>query len=70
MTPDWIGLLKNNIGGNTILTNITITDPEDPTPTVHIVLNTFGHNLNCSAIGPYLSVRTNTIGHMATGQCA
>jgi hypothetical protein len=70
VTPDWLGLLLNKIGGNTILTNITITDTADPTPTVQIAFNTFGHNLNCSGIGPYLSVRVNTFGGKATGQCA
>jgi hypothetical protein len=72
VTPDWIGLLVNNIGGNTTLTNITITDsdPADPNPTVQIAFNSFGHNLNCSAIGPNLSVRVNTVGGKATGQCA
>ena len=70
VTPDWIGLLVNHIDGNTSLTNITITDPADDTPTVQIAFNAFGHNLNCSGIGPYLSVRVNTVGHQATGQCA
>ena len=69
-TPDWIGLLVNHIDGNTTLTNITITDPEDDTPTIQIAFNAFGRNLNCTAIGPYLSVRANTVGHQATGQCA
>jgi hypothetical protein len=70
VTPDWLGLLVNTIGGNANLTNITITDPTDDTPTVQIAFNAFGHNLNCSGIGPYLSVRVNTTGGKATGQCA
>lgn len=70
VTPTWIGLLVNHIDGNTSLTNITITDAEDDTPTVQIAFNAFGRNLNCSDIGPFLSVRVNTVGHKATGQCA
>jgi hypothetical protein len=70
VTPDWIGLLLNTIGGNAILTNITITDPQDDTPTVQIAFNTFDHNLICSGIGPYVSVRVNTVGHQAIGQCS
>ena len=75
VTPDWLGLVSNTIDGNANLTNIHITDPEDPTPTVQIAINTVGHNLNCSDIGPYLSGgvipgEVNTVGHKATGQCA
>jgi hypothetical protein len=74
VTPDWVGLVSNKIGGNANLSNITITDPIDPTPTVQITLNTVGKNLNCSGIGPYLSGGAfpgegNTVGGKATGQC-
>jgi hypothetical protein len=74
VTPDWVGLVSNKIGGNANLSNITITDPTDPTPTVQITLNTVGKNLNCSGIGPYLSGGAfpgegNTVGGKATGQC-
>jgi hypothetical protein len=74
VTPDWVGLVKNTIGGNANLSNIHITDPTDPTPTVQIALNTVGRNLNCSEIGPYLSGgaipgEVNTVGGKATGQC-
>jgi hypothetical protein len=76
VVTDWIGVLFNMIGGNATLTNITVTDPTDPngTPTMQIALNSVGHNLNCSGIGPYLSGgfapgEVNTTGGKATGQC-
>jgi hypothetical protein len=75
VTADWFGALFNHIGHNATLTNITATDPEDPTPPVYVVRNTVGWNLNCTGLGPALSGgffpgSVNTVGHKATGQCA
>ena len=41
---------------------------------VSVVVNTVGHNLNCSGLGPRLSGgifdgEHNTVGHKTTGQC-
>lgn len=75
ITPEWFGLLFNQIGGNATLTNITATDPEDEGfAAVNIVLNMIGRNLNCSGLGPRLSGgfidgAVNTTGGKSTGQC-
>jgi hypothetical protein len=75
VTADWVGLLFNRIGGNATLLNITINDPGDPTPTIQIVENTVGRNLNCFGLGPnvaggFIPGEVNTVGGKATGQCA
>jgi hypothetical protein len=75
LLADWLGVLFNQIGGNATLTNITINDPGDPTPTIQIVENTVGRNLNCSGLGPnvaggFIPGEVNTVGGKATGQCA
>jgi hypothetical protein len=75
VTADWLGVQFNTIGGNATLTNITINDPGDPTPTIQIVENTVGRNLNCSGLGPFVAGgfvpgEVNHVGHNATGQCA
>ena len=74
LVTTWIGVLFNTVGGNATLTNITVNDPGDLTPTMQIALNNVGHNLNCSGIGPYVSGgfapgEVNTVGGRATGQC-
>jgi hypothetical protein len=75
VTADWFGALFNQVGGNVNLNNITATDPQDPTPTVFVVRNIIGRDLNCMGIGPALSGgffpgEVNTVGGTATGQCA
>jgi hypothetical protein len=78
MTPIWIGLLLNKVGGSVILFNVHITDGlppnNDPTPTIQVVLNTVGRNLVCFGNGPNLNVSTpgeaNVVGGRALGQCA
>ena len=75
VTSDWLGVLWNQIGGNATLTNVTINDPGDPTPTIQIVENTVGRNLNCSGLGPnvaggFIPGEVNHVGGKATGQCA
>jgi hypothetical protein len=71
--PNWIGVLLNKIGGNAILTNIIISDPGDPTPTIFVVSNMVGRNLICTALGPYLVAgfpgEFNVVGGQAYGQC-
>jgi hypothetical protein len=75
ITGDWFGVLFNTVGGNVSLSNITATDFGDPEPTIYVVRNTVGHNLNCTGLGPNLSGgfipgEVNYVGHKATGQCA
>jgi hypothetical protein len=67
VTPNWLGVLLNKIGGNATLTNITITDPGDPSPTMFVVSNTVGRNLICMGLGPNLVAgfpgEFNVVGH-------
>ena len=86
MTPIWIGVLHNNVGGNVTLTNIYITDglPTNPptlpadvdtNPTIQVALNTIGRNLNCFGLAPAVAPgaipgESNNVGGNANGQCA
>ena len=77
VTADWLGVQFSRIGGNATLTNITATDPTDPTgtPTIQFVVNTVGRNLNCTGLAPAVSGglfpgEVNVVGGKATGQCA
>jgi hypothetical protein len=73
VAANWVGVLLNNVGGSAILTNITVTDPTDPTPTAFVVSNTIGENLICEGIGPNLIAgfpgEWNVVGHQTIGQC-
>ena len=74
VAANWVGVLLNHVGGTASLTNITITDPGDPTPTAFVVSNTIGQNLICKDIGPNLIAalpgENNVVGGQAFGQCA
>lgn len=75
VTAEWLGLQFNRIGGNATLTNITATDPEDPTPSVAVVENTVARNLTCTGLAPavsggFIPGEVNHVGHNANGQCA
>jgi hypothetical protein len=79
MTPLWIGLLDNKVGGNVILFNIHITDGlppnNDPTPTIQVASNTIGRNLICYGLAPavaggFIPGQVNVVGGKALGQCA
>ena len=71
VTPDWLGVLFSNVGGNLNLSNITAIDPGDGGfGAVSIFTNTIGKNLNCSNLGRRLTGgASNIVGHNATGQC-
>jgi hypothetical protein len=73
VTPDWLGVGVDNVGGNVNLSNITALDPDDtpfPGAAVSVFSNTVGKNLNCSNLGPRLTGgQSNSVGHKATGQC-
>jgi hypothetical protein len=78
MTPNWLGVIVNNIGGNVILINVKITDGlppnNDPMPTIFVASNQVGRNLICFGLGPHVSggfgTEHNVVGGKAIGQCA
>jgi hypothetical protein len=76
MTPNWLGVIRNKIGGNAILTNVNITDAlfGDGAPTIFVASNMVGWNLICSGLGPAVAGgfpgEVNVVGHKAIGQCA
>ena len=78
MTPNWLGVIVNKVGGNVILTNVHITDGlppnNDPMPTIFVASNQVGRNLICWGLGPYVSggfgTEHNVVGGKAIGQCA
>jgi hypothetical protein len=70
-TPEWVGVLLNKIGGDVMLTNITIA----PGETIQVTLNTIRRNLICSGLAPAVAPGAfpgefNTIGGQEFGQCA
>jgi hypothetical protein len=74
-TAEWVGALFNKIGGNAILTNITLHDPDPGAPGVYIVSNTVGRNLICAGLVPgvsggFVPGAVNVVGRKALGQCA
>jgi len=85
MTPLWLGVLVNKVGGNVTLVNIHITDglPTNPptppanvdtNPTIYVVRNTIGQNLGCWGLGPnvsggFIPGEVNTVGGQTFGQC-
>lgn len=75
VTADWLGVLFNNIGGNTTLLHITATDPGDPGRAIFVVRNTIGRNLICAGLAPAVTGgafpgEVNTVGGRSLGQCA
>jgi hypothetical protein len=72
VTPDWLGVGVNNVGGNVNLSNITSIDPGDGGfGAVSVFSNTIGKNLNCSNLRWRLTGGgSNAVGHNATGQCS
>lgn len=75
ITPYFFLLGFNQVAGNVNLSNIWANDPGDGGfGAVNLVINTIGHNLNCSGLGPRLSGgfipgAVNIVGHQTTGQC-
>src|SRR5271170_4046932 len=66
-TPEWLGVLVNNVGGNVFLTNITAAAGE----TMDVGANTIGRNLGCWGLAPAVSSgfgANNTVGGQALGQ--
>ncbi len=78
VTPNWLGVILNKIGGNAILTNVNITDGlppnNDPMPTIFVASNQVGRNLVCWGLGPAVAGgfpgEVNVVGGKAIGQCA
>jgi len=73
MTPDWLGVIVNKIGGSVILANVHITDT-DPNPAIFVASNTVGQNLACWGLAPAVSGgfgnEHNIVGGRSFGQCA
>ena len=74
VTSEFMVVLRNTIGGNVTLINITETDT-DPDPAVEIVVNTIGGNLICfglvpRAAGGFIPGQVNFVGGRSVGQCA
>jgi hypothetical protein len=75
ITDEWMGVMFNKVGGNVMLTNITLHDAHPGAPGVYVVENHIGHNLGCFGIDPgvspgFIPGEHNTVGHKALGQCA
>jgi hypothetical protein len=69
VTPEWLGVLLNNVGGNVFLTNITAATGE----TMNVGANTIRWNLGCWALAPAVSSgfgAANVVGGHTLGQCA
>jgi hypothetical protein len=75
VTADWVGVQFNTVRHDVDLKNIWAVDPADGGfGAVYVVVNTIGHDLNCSGLGPRLSGgfidgEVNIVGHKTTGQC-
>lgn len=74
-TAEWLGVLFNTIGGNAILTGITLHDVDPGAPGVYVVRNTIHRNLACYGISPgvsggFIPGEVNVVGRHALGQCA
>jgi hypothetical protein len=74
-TADWLGVLFNEISGNTMLTDITVNDVHPGAPGVYVVRNTIGKNLTCTGLTPgvsggFVPGSVNVVGRNANGQCA
>ncbi len=76
MTPNWLGVIRNKIGGSATLSNVYITDAlfGDGAPTIFVASNTVGRNLSCWGLGPAVAGgfpgEVNVVGGQASGQCA
>lgn len=75
VAADWVGVMRNAVGKNLTVTNVTATDPGDPYRKVFVAVNNVAWNLNCSGLLPGVSggfnpTLHNIVGRQATGQCA
>jgi hypothetical protein len=78
----WIGALRNNVGGNLIMSNNAGFRPgeNNPNDSSEVDGNTVGRNLICQnntpaahygdAYDPSIGNGPNTVGHQALGECA
>ena len=67
----WFGVIRDHIGGNVVLTNIQLGDPDGN----EVVTNVIGKNLICQGNSPANQVgdsggQSNEVGGKAIGQCA
>lgn len=80
LTAEWFGILRNDVGGNVVLTRITMTGGNDAPGSsglnpINVVSNTIDRNLVCTALVPGVSVGfsgvdENHVGGQSLGQCA
>lgn len=75
VTTEWLGVMFNNVGGNTVLLAIHVTDSEHPGGPLYVVRNNVVRNLVCGGITPDISGgfvpgSVNVVGGRALGQCA
>ena len=73
-SPEWLGVLFSNIGGNLTLMNITATDPEDDgNAAVSVVHQHDREEPELRESRPAVDWRGaqqyNIVGHKTTGQC-
>ncbi len=70
VTPEWLGVVVNHIGGDVVLTGDSIAKGE----TIDVASNTIRRNLICSGLAPAVSGgfpgEVNVIGGQELGQCA
>jgi hypothetical protein len=77
VAADWVGIMRNVVGKNLNVINVTVTDPDplDLNPLAFVAVNNVGWNLNCFGILPGVSggfnpFLHNIVGRHANGQCA
>lgn len=77
LRTSWFGVIRTNVGGNVVLSNIKGADPDS----TEVVANTIGGNLVCTANSPQAQLGDavegappdygmNTVGGRAIGECA
>lgn len=77
LNGSWFGVIRTMVGGNTTLTDITLSDPDGN----EIVADSFGRNITCSGLSPAPQLGDavegappgygpSTVGGKALGQCA
>jgi hypothetical protein len=77
LTTTWFGVIRSEVGGNVVLTDITLADPDGN----EVVNNTIGRNLVCHGDSPTPQLGDavegappgygpNTLGGRGVGQCA
>lgn len=74
-TTDWLGVMFNQVGGNVVVSDMTITDTDPGANGAFVVQNQIRRDLICYGVTPTISggfapTEVNTVGGRALGQCA